>query len=100
MAITKVVAVTQYIKVTIDETKFDEEFFSQFNASIFDADDDLDEHFKHLAQLAARGIASEYSDEFIEGYGPVKDMGIKLRALDQLLEVEIDDTMTELQGEG
>lgn len=94
MAITKVVAVTQYIKVTIDESKFDEEFRRQFNASIFDAGDDLDEHIKHLAQLNARGI---YDDtDFIEGYGPAEDMGIKLRALNMVMEVEINDQLTKL----
>lgn len=95
MSITRIVAVTQYIKVTIDETKFDEDFFRQFNACIFDAGDDLDEHLKHLAQLNARGV---YEDtDFIEGYGPAKDMGIKLRALNDL-EIEIDDDLTELHA--
>lgn len=96
MAITKVVAVTQYIKVTIDETKFDREFFEQFNASIFYAGDDLDEHFKHLAQLNARGI---YDDtDFIGGYGPAEEMGIKFGSLDDI-EIYIDEDLTALQGE-
>jgi hypothetical protein len=97
MAITKVVAVTQYIKVTIDESKFDDEFFAGFNSTIFDAGADLDEHMKHLAQLNARGI---YADgDFIEGYGRTEDMGIQLDALDHSLEVEIDDAMTNLHKE-
>ena len=78
MAITKRVTVTVEVDVTIDETKFDAEFFRQFNSSIFDAGDDLDEHFKHLAMLHAQGLIDD--DSFIEGYGPTKDMGIAFHA--------------------
>lgn len=99
MGTTKVVAVTQYIKVTLDEDKFDAAFHRRFNESIFDTGDDIREHFKHLAQLNARGIVED--TDFIEGYGLAKDMGIKLVALDHALEVEIDDEFTKLaNGEG
>lgn len=98
MAVTKVVAVTQYIEVTIDETKFNAEFFAQFNASIFDAGDNLDEHFTHLAQLNARGIYD--NGDFIEGYGPSEDMGIKFKSRDQDFEVEIDGYLTRQLAEG
>jgi hypothetical protein len=98
MAITKVVSVTQYIEVTIDETKFDADFFEQFNATIFDAGEELDEHFKHLAQLNARGIYD--NEDFIEGYGPAEDMGIKFKARDNDFEVDIDGYLTRQLAEG
>lgn len=75
--LTEIVCVTQYIKVTLDETKFTPEFFAEFNASIFDAGNDINAHFKYLAELYATGRNDE--DDFIEGYGPARDMGIRLR---------------------
>lgn len=72
------IQVTQIIEVELDEKKFTPEFLADFNGSIFDAS--LDDHFEHLAQLYARGIADEFST-FIEGYGPPAEMGIKAKAL-------------------
>lgn len=71
------VLVTQMIKVTVDETKFDETFMEEFRDSFFPFDT-LEEHVCHLGQLHARGVED---DEFIEGYGPAEDMGITLRTL-------------------
>ena len=90
----KVVKFSQYVEVEIDEKKFDDEFCKAFNRYFFDAskyaenrEEELDEHIKHLAQLNARGI---YDDtDFIEGYGPAKEMGIKFDILDT--EGEIDE---------
>lgn len=73
--ITKLIEVTQHIAVTIDETQFTEEFLAEFDRYFYDFDGDLDEHFKHLAQLYARGVYDE--TDYIEGYGPAKSMGIK-----------------------
>jgi hypothetical protein len=70
---TYTVEVHQTIKVTVDESKFDDAFMREFRESFFPFDT-IDEHVEHLAQLEARGIA----DDFIEGYGPAKDMGISL----------------------
>jgi len=76
------VVVTQFIEVTLDETKFDEQFVEDFKASFFDFQT-LEEHAMHLAQLRARGV----NGEFIEGYGPVKDMGIKFKNIGQNEEI-------------
>lgn len=61
--------------IEIDETKFTPEFFAQFDAAISPFGNDLNEHFEHLAQLFARGIAD--SNSFIEGYGKAAEMGIR-----------------------
>lgn len=74
--ITKVVEVTQTIQVTVDETKFNEEFMAGFR-EIITGFTTLDEHIKHLAQLKARGFI-DWDDTFVEGYGPINKMGIKL----------------------
>ncbi len=72
----KIVEVTQYIEVEVDEAKFDEEFLEDFRGYMYNFKD-IDDHIKHLAQLYARGIANNHS--FIEGYGEAKDMGIKFK---------------------
>lgn len=84
--ITKQIAVTIYVDVTIDETKFTPEFKSEFNKIFYDFDDDLDEHMKHLAQLAAREIIHSPRD-FIEGYGIAADMGIKTEVVNTDMEI-------------
>ncbi len=72
--ITKTVQVTFDVKVTVDETKFTPEFMGEFR-NCFYPFDTLDDHIKHLAQLAAREfITGPYS--FVEGYGYAEEMGI------------------------
>lgn len=78
------VQVTQIVEIEIDETKFTPEFLAEFSGSIFDAD--LDDHFEHIGQLYARGIADEFST-FIEGYGPPAEMGIKAQWIDSETEI-------------
>lgn len=73
------VQVTQIVEVTINEDKFDEEFMAEFDAHFFPGYD-LDDHMKHLGQLFARGISDDR--DFIEGYGPAADMGIRFRKID------------------
>lgn len=74
--VTKRVVVEQEIDVTIDTSKFTPDFLSSFDATFFDFAGDLDEHFKHLAQLYARGVTSGYRDAFVEGYGELGEMNI------------------------
>lgn len=81
------VRVTQWVEVELDETKFDEVFMAEFQESFFPYDR-LEDHAEHLGQLYARGIAGASSDEFIEGYGPVKEMGIRFAERGQEEEVE------------
>lgn len=83
--VTKTVQVTFEVQVTVDETKFSEQFMEEFRQSFFPFDV-LDDHIKHIAQLAAR----EYIDgpsTFLEGYGPVGVMGISAKIASQEEEI-------------
>lgn len=64
------------IEVRLDETKFDEAFLSEFRESFYPFFD-VERHVEHIAQLEARGLL----DDFTEGYGPIKDMGISARTV-------------------
>lgn len=61
--------------VTIDETKFTPEFMEEFRKYFYDFDT-IEDHARHLAQLATRGLIQ--TPCFIEGYGESKDMGIEV----------------------
>ena len=70
------IAVTQFVEVTLDASKFDDAFMQEFRDSFFRFDT-LEEHAEHIAQLQARGVIDvQGCDEFIEGYGPSQEMGI------------------------
>lgn len=77
----KQVEIVQMINVTVDESKFTEAFYKEFNRYFFDFGTDIEKHIEHLAQMYARGVVHEFT-EFIEGYGPVKDMGIEFEEVD------------------
>jgi hypothetical protein len=64
----------------VDETKFTPEFMAEFRQH-FSPFETLDEHLAHLAQLHARGVVDD--DQFIGGYGPAKDMGIRFEVVTQ-----------------
>jgi hypothetical protein len=68
--------VIQTIKVTVDETKFTSEFMEEFRQGFYPFET-LQEHVEHLAQLYARGLVDDCPNQFIEGYGPAREMGIK-----------------------
>lgn len=90
---TKTVAVTQYVTVTIDESKFTPEFMEEFRGDFYPFDS-INDHIEHLAQLTARCIISQtkhYPDEFIEGYGTAEDMGIETSINDRDNEIEVQD---------
>lgn len=70
------VQVTMTVDIEIDEAKFDDTFMREFRETQYNFTT-LDQHIEHLAQLSARGCEDSFST-FIEGYGPTKDMGIKL----------------------
>ena len=82
------VEVTQTIEVELDETKFDEAFMEEFRQSFFQFDE-IQDHVEHLAQIHARGVIEldGHKPEFIEGYGPQNEMGIKAKTIDTLIEV-------------
>lgn len=70
------VAVHTDFKVEVDETKFTEDFFAEFSKSFFFMDS-VGEAVEHLADLFARGMIRGEENEFIEGYGPANEMGIR-----------------------
>lgn len=65
------------VEVELDEAKFDEAFLAEFRESFYPFFD-VERHVEHIAQLEARGLL----DDFTEGYGPIKDMGIKACTVD------------------
>ncbi len=71
-------AVTQTVAVTLDESKFNDAFMAEFRESFYPFDT-LEEHAEHIAQLQARGVidVEMAPGEFIEGYGPSEEMGIR-----------------------
>jgi len=90
---TKTVAVTQYVTVTIDESKFTPGFLQEFGEGFYQFDN-IDEHIEHLAQLTARALYPEtkfWTDTFIEGYGPAQDMGIETSINSRDTEIEIQE---------
>lgn len=82
----KTILVTQSVNVEVDESKFTQEFFDDFNRHFYNFGNDIDKHIEHLAQLFARGIAGPFST-FIEGYGEPEEMGIVFSD-DDVLEIE------------
>jgi hypothetical protein len=82
--ISREVTVTQIVLVTIDESKFDATFMAEFRASFYPFTT-VNEHLEHLGQLFARGLAD--NGDFIEGYGPAKDMGIRFKIVDDSSEI-------------
>jgi hypothetical protein len=71
------IEVSQFVDVTVDETKFTPEFMAEFRENFYPFHA-IDDHIHHLAQLAARGVIS--TPCFIEGYGDSREMGIEVRA--------------------
>jgi len=82
---TVTVVIEKEIEVELDESKFDKTFLSEFRDSFYPFHT-IEEHIKHLAQMKARGLIdrSLSSDgAFIEGYGRMRPMGIKLLELSE-----------------
>lgn len=79
------VTVDVLVRVTLDETKFDAAFMEEFSSTIFPADD-LPAHAEHLGWLFATGRAS--NGEFVEGYGPLPEMGISAEVRADVTDVE------------
>jgi len=74
------VEVVRTVSVEIDETKFTPDFLEEFSSYISSSIDDIPSHIEHLAWTFAAGRADD--DQFIEGYGPAKEFGIKFQELD------------------
>lgn len=89
------VEVRQIVRVKLDPAKFTPEFMAEFRRYFFPLFE-LDEHAEHLAQLVARGVAQlspHLPREFVEGYGPIGEMGISAAFVsceEEVLRSEID----------
>jgi len=79
----KTVRVTIDVEVEVDESKFTEEFLTEFRDSYYNFHT-VDDHIQHIAQLEARNLLRA---EFTEGYGPLADFGIEARAVHQEMEI-------------
>ena len=85
------ISVAQTIDITLDKTKFDGDFMSDFRKSFYPFNT-MEEHAEHLAQLCARGIhdLSPYVSDFVEGYGPSLGMGISANVRSTEIEFEAE----------
>lgn len=87
------VLVTSEVEVTLDETKFTDEFMKEYQEN-FSNIQSLEAHAVNLAWLHATGrIDLDYSPKsvyspFVEGYGPAADMGITAKSLWEESEME------------
>jgi hypothetical protein len=70
--ITKKVEVTVLVDVTIDETKFDNEFMEEYRGYMDESFLSQDNHIMNIASLKTLGLLMP----FTEGYGVLTDMGI------------------------
>ncbi|MEW8253736.1 MAG: hypothetical protein AB2747_05240 [Candidatus Thiodiazotropha taylori] len=68
----KTTAITQFVEVEVDETKFTPEFMAEFS-KVFYPFETIEEHMLHIGQLEARGMLLPVT----EGYGDIKELGIK-----------------------
>lgn len=67
------VTLTQEVEVTVDETKFTEEFLEEFRR-VFYALNTVEEHAAHLGKLRMQEGVYESSE--VEGYGVLRDFGV------------------------
>lgn len=62
------------VEVEVDESKFTPEFMEAFNEYIAEWNS-IEDHMRYIAKLAAQGVIY-HNEEFLEGYGILKDRGI------------------------
>ena len=97
--IKKIVKVSYLIEVTIDETKFTDEFMEEFEKYMYPAD--LNDHITNLAALTIELDRTDLSKEyFIEGYGDPKEMGITTQILDEDSHIIDSDDYFYSKGKG
>jgi hypothetical protein len=82
------VAFTQRVVVTLDESKFTWEWMEEFRKHFYQLEG-ISDHAQHLAQMFARGLINEFEkDPFVEGYGHLSEMGVKIEVVDSDTELE------------
>ena len=74
------------VKVTVDETKFTEEFMREFRENFYPFHS-IEEHVEHIAQLEVRDLLWD----FTEGYGEIRDMGIDADVIDLTVELPVEE---------
>lgn len=77
---------TQVLEVSIDETLMNEEFMKEFRVSFYPFFD-LEKHAKHIARLYALGIYNGDNEEFVEGYGKIKELGVNVKEIEEWTDV-------------
>jgi hypothetical protein len=88
------VEVIRCVIVEVDEEKFTDKFMEEYRESFDDSFYELEDHIKQLGWLYGAGRIDGGRKEFIEGYGPANELGIKFSddgADDVLVLGEIND---------
>lgn len=67
------------VELSIDKSKFDQEFMDEFKKSFYSLEN-INDHVEHLAAMYLRGIVDNRN--FIEGYGEPEEMGIEFHNYD------------------
>jgi hypothetical protein len=75
------VNVIQVVEVEVDESKFTDEFLSEWQETFYPFTS-VNDHILHIAQLEARS----FLDDFTEGYGKIEEFGISAKVVDQVEE--------------
>lgn len=78
MKIRYTVAVTQEVEVVLEANNFTEAFIEEHQRFIGGCDT-IEDHAENLARLVATGVVDNFPSTFVEGYGPLKDMGIEIK---------------------
>lgn len=86
------VEVERVVNVEIDADKFDDEFMEDYRKSFDSSFYDIEDHIRHLGWLYAAGRIDGTPNEFIEGYGIAKEMGIKFEEPYNLYGDEVNET--------
>ncbi len=97
---TYTVTVHQVVKVTLDADAFDDAFMAEYRRNLYPFHT-LEDHASHLGQLAARNLydlSRHLPDEFVEGYGPIGEMGISAKVMADRTEVEVARGQPEAEG--
>lgn len=80
------IEVSQKVSVTIDDAKMTPAFMEEFREGFYDFAD-LEDHASHIAQMAVRNLIEGRPEEFVEGYGPLADVGVSLTKSGHLITV-------------
>lgn len=76
----KLVAVTHFVEVEYDETKFTDEWLEDFKSYMYPSFNTIDDHIKFLA--TKHPITQCYPDAVIEGYGFLREFGVSIKVED------------------